>query len=39
MKFLGKLFVALLLICTGIVFEKVGLVDQLINYLKSLMNL
>lgn len=39
MKFLGKLFVVLLLICSGIVFEKVGLVDQLINYLKSLMNL
>lgn len=39
MKFLGKLFVVLLLICFGIVFEKVGLLDQLINYLKSLINL
>ena len=31
MKFQGKLFVVLLLICSGNVFEKVGLVDQLIN--------
>ena len=39
MKFLGKLFVVLILICSGVVFEKVGLIDQLINYLKSLMNI
>lgn len=36
MKFLGKVFVCLLLVVTGIVLTKLGLVDQLFEVIANL---
>lgn len=38
MKFLGKVFVSLLLVVTGIVLTKLGLVDQLFEVITNLFN-
>ena len=38
MKFLGKVFVCLILVVAGVVLTKLGLVDQLFEVITNLFN-